>query len=92
MMDFRWIFFVVRSGNPSARSNRIWYPNTDRVPVPVRSPRSMPLRIIWSSRSRYCFIVVGGLFDDKCRHFLADTGDVGVYFFAERVKMRNFVD
>ena len=28
---------VVSSGKPSARSKRIWWPKTERVPVPVRS-------------------------------------------------------
>ena len=32
-----WTFLVVTSGNPTARSKRIWCPNTLRVPVPVRS-------------------------------------------------------
>ena len=40
-------FFVVTSGKPAARSKRIWWPKTLRVPVPVRSPFSTP-----SSRMR----------------------------------------
>ena len=42
MIDLRWTFLVVSSGNPSARLNRIWYPNTLVVPVPVRSPFTVP--------------------------------------------------
>lgn len=57
MIDFRWSFFVVSSGKPSARLKRIWYPNTLFVPVPVRSPFIVPCSFTWRSRSRYCFIV-----------------------------------
>jgi hypothetical protein len=46
--DRVWIFFVVTSGKPSARLNRIWWPKTLSVPVPVRSDFSAP-----SSRSRW---------------------------------------
>src|SRR5687767_1632362 len=53
MTDFRWIFFVVTNGKPSASENRIWWPNTLRVPVPVRSPFSTPSSRIRCIRSRY---------------------------------------
>src|ERR1700732_4453519 len=56
MIDFRCSFLVVTSGNPSLRSNRIWCPKTDRVPVPVRSRFSTPRLRISSIRSRYCRI------------------------------------
>ena len=36
-------FLVVTSGKPSVRSKRIWWPNTLRVPVPVRSDFSTPV-------------------------------------------------
>src|SRR5689334_6581090 len=52
--DRVWIFFVVTSGKPAARSKRIWCPKTDRVPVPVRSPFSRPSSRIRRTRSRYC--------------------------------------
>ena len=42
MIDFRCTFLVVTSGKPSARSKRIWWPNTLRVPVPVRSALAVP--------------------------------------------------
>ena len=48
MIDRRCTFLVVTSGKPSVRSNRIWWPNTLRVPVPVRSALSTP----WSGRGR----------------------------------------
>ena len=50
--DRVWTFFVVTSGKPSARSKRIWWPNTQRVPVPVRSPFSAPSSRIRWRRSR----------------------------------------
>ena len=43
MIERRCSFLVVSSGNPSARSNRIWWPNTLSVPVPVRSDFSTPV-------------------------------------------------
>ena len=46
-------FLVVTSGNPSARSKRIWWPKTLRVPVPVRSDFSTPSSRIRRRRSRY---------------------------------------
>ena len=42
MIDLRCSFLVVTSGKPSSRSKRIWWPNTERVPVPVRSIVSAP--------------------------------------------------
>src|SRR5688572_3708801 len=41
-MDFRCTFLVVTSGKPSARSKRIWWPNTLLVPVPVWSALATP--------------------------------------------------
>ena len=43
MIDLRCTFLVVTSGKPSARSKRIWWPNTLRVPVPVRSLLATPV-------------------------------------------------
>jgi hypothetical protein len=37
MIERRCSFLVVRTGKPSARSKRIWWPKTLIVPVPVRS-------------------------------------------------------
>src|SRR6188472_1220594 len=51
--DRVWTFLVVTSGKPSPRSKRIWCPNTDSVPVPVRSPLSAPSSRIRWRRSRY---------------------------------------
>src|SRR3954470_6758265 len=44
---------VVTSGKPSERSNRIWCPKTESVPVPVRSDFSTPSSRIRVRRSRY---------------------------------------
>ncbi len=44
---------VVISGKPALRSKRIWWPNTDRVPVPVRSDFGVPCSMTWRSRSSY---------------------------------------
>ena len=41
-IDLRCSFLVVTSGKPSARSKRIWWPNTLSVPVPVRSVLRTP--------------------------------------------------
>ncbi len=46
-------FLVVTSGNPSLKSKRIWWPNTDRVPVPVRSVFSTPCSNTWRMKSSY---------------------------------------
>lgn len=54
------------SGKPSARSKRIWRPKTLRVPVPVRSPRSLPFSSMSRRRSRYCFMVSVGSFYYYC--------------------------
>src|ERR1051326_143701 len=56
MIDLTCSFLVVTSGNPWFRSNRIWWPNTESVPVPVRSCFSTPRPRIRSIRSRYCRI------------------------------------
>src|SRR5262249_30159828 len=66
MIDFRWSFFVVSRGNPSSRANRIWCPNTDNVPVPVRSRFSTPRLRISSIKSRYwrIFSNIGWRFED----------------------------
>src|ERR1051326_6528661 len=53
MIDLTCSFLVVTSGKPWARSKRIWWPNTDSVPVRVRSRFSTPLARIRSIRSRY---------------------------------------
>eukprot|EP01018_Ginkgo_biloba_P011530 Gb_18228 [translate_table: standard] len=45
--------FVVRSGKDLRRLNRIWQPNFDNVPVPVRSPFWTPLDIICCINLRY---------------------------------------
>ena len=45
---------VVTRGKPSARSNRIWWPNTLKVPVPVRSVFMAPVSRTRRMRSRYC--------------------------------------
>lgn len=65
-MDLRCSFLVVRRGKPSARSKRIWRPKTLRVPVPVRSPRSLPFSSMSRRRSRYCFMVSVGSFYYYC--------------------------
>ena len=44
MIAFSGSFLVVSIGKPAARSKRIWWPNTDSVPVPVRSCFSAPSR------------------------------------------------
>src|SRR5262244_1776603 len=69
MIDLRWSFLVVTSGKPSARSKRIWWPNTDSVPVPVRSRFSTPLVRIRSIRSRYWRMGLRGP--------QGDAGDIG---------------
>src|SRR3989344_9399172 len=58
---FQYIFFVVKSGKPSAISKRICLPNTpyDLAPVPS-SIFSYPCSKISLKRSRYC--VSGCLF------------------------------
>ena len=53
MIDLRCSFFVVSSGKLIARSNRICAPNTERVPVPVRSVLVAPRASTVASRSRY---------------------------------------
>src|SRR5690606_1165656 len=55
-IERRCSFLVVTSGKPSRRSKRICQPNTLRVPVPVRSPFSVPCSSTWPSSSRYCRI------------------------------------
>src|SRR5262245_40436887 len=47
-------FLVVTSGKPSRRSKRIWWPNTLRVPVPVRSVLLTPCANTWRMKSSYC--------------------------------------
>ena len=51
MMDFKCTFFVVTSGKPWRKSKRIWWPNTLRVPVPVRSDFSTPCVYTWRMKS-----------------------------------------
>lgn len=45
--------FVVSSGNPFARSKRICWPNSEIVPVPVRSFLRLPSMRILRSESSY---------------------------------------
>ena len=57
MIDLICNFFVVSSGNPgpcARKSNRVCAPNTDNVPVPVRSVRSRPFSSTSRRRSWYC--------------------------------------
>src|SRR3954453_11567315 len=49
-----WTFLVVTSGNPLERSNRIWWPKTESVPVPVRSDFSTPSSRTRLRRARDC--------------------------------------
>src|SRR5690606_10156996 len=56
MMERRWHFLVVTRGKPSARSKRIWWPNTLQVPVPVRSLLKVPDSRARRISSRYCFM------------------------------------
>lgn len=58
-MDRKWSFFVVTRGKPSERSNLNCLPNTDKVPVPVRSVFCAPLSRTSFIRSRYCFMLLG---------------------------------
>ena len=53
MMDFRCTFLVVTSGKPSFRLILIWWPNTLRVPVPVRSVLGVPCAYTWRMKSSY---------------------------------------
>ncbi len=53
MIDLVCTFLVVTSGNPAARSKRIWWPNTERVPVPVRSALRWPWSRTCRMKSRY---------------------------------------
>ena len=53
MIDLRCSFLVVTSGKPCDRSNRIWWPNTESVPVPVRSAFFTPSSRMRWSRSWY---------------------------------------
>ena len=69
-IDGRCTFFVVSSGNPSARSNRIWWPNTLSVPVPVRSSLRTPVSRIRRTRSWYACT------DAASRRPWRDTGSI----------------
>ena len=42
MTDLVWTFLVVSSGNESRNGHRICAPNTENVPVPVRSALNLP--------------------------------------------------
>src|SRR5690606_25660473 len=56
-IERRCSFFVVTNGKPSFKLKRIWYPNTLRVPVPVRSVLSTPFSYTCLSKSSYCLIM-----------------------------------
>lgn len=45
---------VVSSGKECRRLKRIWQPNFERVPVPVRSPFKLPVFMMSPTMSRYC--------------------------------------
>lgn len=45
---------VVSRGKECRRLKRIWVPNLDSVPVPVRSPFRLPVLMTSSTMSRYC--------------------------------------
>ena len=51
--------FVVSTGNVSRRLNRIWRPNMESVPVPVRSPLERPSAMTSRMRSKYCTVTLG---------------------------------
>src|SRR3569832_2507183 len=53
MIDLRCAFSVVTRGKPSFRSKRICWPNTLRVPVPVRSVLGVPCVYTWRMKSSY---------------------------------------
>src|SRR5699024_1053294 len=55
-----WSFLVVTRGNPLDRSKRIWCPNTDSVPVPVRSDFLMPCSRTWRMSCSYCCMMMSG--------------------------------
>ncbi|AXU41121.1 hypothetical protein BC01_024 [Bacillus phage BC01] len=46
-------FFVVNIGNPLDKSKRICAPNSERVPVPVRSPLRLPSFRTFAANSKY---------------------------------------
>src|SRR5215471_8251969 len=50
---------VVTKGKPSARLNLSCVPKMLFVPVPVRSPRTVPVSRICCKRARYGFISMG---------------------------------
>ena len=55
-MTFHASFLVVTAGKPSAILYLVFRPNTEIVPTPVLSPRTVPLsKIVWSC-SRYTCI------------------------------------
>ena len=60
-IDLKCTRFVVTSGNPSARSNRNWRPNTLVVPVPVRSVLRVPCSSTSRSRSSYGVAIVSDI-------------------------------
>src|SRR5699024_9708870 len=55
-MDLRCTRLVVTSGKPSDRSNRIWWPKIERVPVPVRSDFGVPCSSTCRSRAAYAVV------------------------------------
>src|SRR5215469_6019304 len=46
-------FFVVNKGNPFRKSYWVCRPNSDNVPVPVRSVFFVPFSSTWRTSSRY---------------------------------------
>ncbi len=60
-IDLKCTFLVVISGKPSLIEKRIWWPNTLRVPVPVRSDLATPFAITCFRRSSYCVDFMAGM-------------------------------
>src|SRR5512145_3216125 len=90
-MDFRWSFFVVRRGKLDSRLKRSCLPNTDSVPVPVRSALCAPRSSTSATRSRYCCsprlsgIGYSDLGDDFRRALEAVGGFLGQQAVEERL-------
>src|ERR1041384_2028208 len=53
MIERRCSFFVVSAGKLFCNGNRACAPNTENVPVPVRSALNLPCSITCRSNSRY---------------------------------------
>src|SRR4030095_2088732 len=90
MIDLRWTFLVVSSGNPASRSKRSCAPKTLSLPVPGGFCCPVPCSSTCCIRSRYCRIAAGFGIQSRRSEILIDFTRVRLLQYPVRNRVHGF--